>query len=41
MKSKNDYIEYKLDKADESLYAAKILLENKLFADSVTKIYTF
>lgn len=39
MKSKNDYIAYKLKKADESLHAAKILLENHLYADALGKIY--
>ncbi len=37
MKPKKDYIVYKLKKADESLLAAKILLDNQLYADGLTK----
>ena len=39
MKSKTDYIAYKLKKADQSLHAANVLLENQLYADALTKIY--
>ncbi len=39
MKSKSDYITYKLKKADESLHAAQVLPDNKLYADALTKIY--
>lgn len=39
MKSRSDYITYKLDKADESICAAKVLLNSKLYADALSKIY--
>lgn len=39
MKSKADYIAYKLRKADESIHAAKVLLGNQLYADALSKIY--
>jgi uncharacterized protein (UPF0332 family) len=39
MKSRIDYITYKLQKADESMRAATVLLNSQLYADALTKIY--
>ena len=39
MTTKRDNITYKLEKADESLRAAEMLMANKFYADAVSKIY--
>ncbi|MFT4152635.1 HEPN domain-containing protein [Parafilimonas sp.] len=39
MKTEDDYIDYKLEKAQQSLEAAELLFNNNFFADSLSKIY--
>ena len=39
MNTKEDYIAYKLERAQQSIEAAELLLNNGFFADSVSKIY--
>ena len=39
MTTKADYIKYKLEKADVTLNAAKLLLENNFWGDAMSKIY--
>lgn len=36
---KEDYIKYRLEKADETLEAAQVLLQNKLWNSTVNRLY--
>lgn len=37
--NKEDYIKYRLEKADETLIAAQVLLQNKLWNSVVNRLY--
>jgi hypothetical protein len=39
MNAKEDYIAYKLEKAQQSVEAAELLIDNGFYADAISKIY--
>ncbi len=39
MNTKEDYIKYKLQKAEESIAAARVLIENDFYGNAISTIY--